>query len=204
MILGSLQAGIPCSAFSYTVAFESPPPPPRTVAHQASNTVKRPRKQNNRSSGGGGNPPCQRVLYLTTASPPPPLPPPGPGSAALANLTSRWAALDGDEYPGAGFGTLTPDGRLDPLLAYAYDAVFALAGAIFSVKQEATQWGGVLDGFIADRCACVSRPPAHAAGLKMSCPHASTGMNATCLSRLRARTRWAACVEATSFLIEQS
>eukprot|EP00752_Nemacystus_decipiens_P004321 g3946.t1 len=76
----------------------------------------------------------------------------GPGSEALANLTSRWAALDTQEYPGAGFGTLTPDGRLDPLLAYAYDAVFVMAGAIFSVKQEATQWGGVLDGFIAESC----------------------------------------------------
>eukprot|EP00903_Cladosiphon_okamuranus_P014086 g13093.t1 len=76
----------------------------------------------------------------------------GPGSEVLANLTSRWAALDSEQYPGAGFGTLTPDGRLDPLLAYAYDAVFAVAAAVFSVKQEARQWGGVLDGFIAESC----------------------------------------------------
>ena len=71
---------------------------------------------------------------------------------ALANLTSRWAALDSTEYPGAGFGSLTPDGRLDPLLAYAYDAVVTLAGAIYSVQREADQWGGTLSGFVAERC----------------------------------------------------
>ncbi len=74
---------------------------------------------------------------------------------ALANLTSRWAALDSAEYPGAGFGSLTPDGRLDPLLAYAYDSVVALAGAIFSVQQEAELWGGALRGFVAGRWVCV-------------------------------------------------
>ncbi|CAM9570734.1 unnamed protein product, partial [Scytosiphon promiscuus] len=76
----------------------------------------------------------------------------GPGSDGLANLVSRWAALDSDEYPGAGFGTLSPDGRLDPLLTYAYDAVFVLAGAIESVQTMAAEWGGFFEGFIAESC----------------------------------------------------
>ncbi|CAM9202083.1 unnamed protein product, partial [Hapterophycus canaliculatus] len=76
----------------------------------------------------------------------------GPGSEALASLVSRWAALDADEYPGAGFGSLTPDGRLDPLLTYAYDAVSVLASAIESVQTTATEWGGFLEGFIAESC----------------------------------------------------
>lgn len=85
----------------------------------------------------------------------------GPGSAALSTLVSRWAALDADEYPGAGFGTLTPDGRLDPLLTYAYDAVFVLAAAIESVQTTAAEWGGFFEGFIAERCERLRLPPQH-------------------------------------------
>lgn len=76
------------------------------------------------------------------------MPPAGSGSEALANLTSRWAGLDSDKYPGAGFGTLTPGGRLDPLLAYAYDAVFVLAAAVAAVQSTAADWGGALEGFV--------------------------------------------------------
>ncbi|CAB1099788.1 unnamed protein product [Ectocarpus sp. CCAP 1310/34] len=76
----------------------------------------------------------------------------GSGSEALTNLTSRWAALDSDKYPGAGFGTLTPGGRLDPLLAYAYDAVFVLAAAVAAVQSTAADWGGALEGFVTGNC----------------------------------------------------
>ena len=60
--------------------------------------------------------------------------------------------MDRDVYPGAGPGTLTPDGRLDPLLAYAYDAVFALAEGIGAVKTTANEWGSSLRGFVTERC----------------------------------------------------
>ncbi|CBJ28350.1 conserved unknown protein [Ectocarpus siliculosus] len=77
----------------------------------------------------------------------------GSGSEALANLTSRWEALDSDKYPGAGIGTLTPGGRLDPLLAYAYDAAFVLATAVAAVQSTAADWGGVLEGFVTGKAA---------------------------------------------------
>lgn len=54
-------------------------------------------------------------------------------------------------YPGAGPGTLTPDGRLDPLLAYAYDAVFALASGIRAEQITANTWGSSLRGFVTER-----------------------------------------------------
>lgn len=75
----------------------------------------------------------------------------GVGSEEILNLTSRWVALDPEAYPGAGPNSLTPDGRLDPLLAFAYDAVIALAGAIESVHVAATGWGSSLTGFVANR-----------------------------------------------------
>lgn len=77
---------------------------------------------------------------------------PGPGLREVLNLTSRWASLDSDVYPGAGPGTLTPDGRLDPLLAFTYDAVITLAGAIESIHTSANKWGSSLSGFVAERC----------------------------------------------------
>lgn len=54
----------------------------------------------------------------------------GSGSKEIARLTSAWPLLDSEAYPGAGAGTLTADGRLDPWLAFAYDSVFVLAAAI--------------------------------------------------------------------------
>ncbi|CAM9520701.1 unnamed protein product [Ascophyllum nodosum] len=76
----------------------------------------------------------------------------GPGFEQISNLTERWASLDPDVYPGAGASGLTPDGRIDPLLAYAYDAVFALAGGIGAVQTTARRWGDFLEGFETDSC----------------------------------------------------
>eukprot|EP00904_Undaria_pinnatifida_P014240 jgi/Undpi1/9947/HiC_scaffold_28.g12401.m1 len=75
----------------------------------------------------------------------------GPGFNEIQSLTSRWESLNSDVYSGAGPGTLTPDGRLDPLLAYAYDAVFALAAGIGEVQATAEEWGSSLRGFVANR-----------------------------------------------------
>lgn len=64
--------------------------------------------------------------------------------------------MDRDVYPGAGPGTLTPDGRLDPLLAYAYDAVYALAKGIRAEQLTANTWGSSLSGLVTQRCVFVS------------------------------------------------
>lgn len=77
--------------------------------------------------------------------------PPGPGTDQILALTSRWESLNSDVYPGAGPGTLTPDGRLDPLLAYAYDAVFSLAGGIGAEQMTANTWRASLRGFVTER-----------------------------------------------------
>lgn len=107
--------------------------------------------------------------YLFYPSPPPPMhlvyylhacaashllaePLQGAGSQEAANFTTKWAFLDGEAYPGAGTGTLTPDGRVDPLIAFTYDSVFALAMAIGSVQETANNWGGELNGFVGERC----------------------------------------------------
>ena len=82
---------------------------------------------------------------------------PGPGFKEIRNLTARWASLNPDVYPGAGTNGLTPDGRLDPTLAFAYDAVFALAGGIGSVQATASRWGDSLEGFVTERCASAAR-----------------------------------------------
>ncbi|CAM9520631.1 unnamed protein product [Ascophyllum nodosum] len=76
----------------------------------------------------------------------------GPGFKEIRNLTARWASLNPDVYPGAGTNGLTPDGRLDPTLAFAYDAVFALAGGIGSVQATASRWGDSLEGFVTESC----------------------------------------------------
>ena len=81
--------------------------------------------------------------------------PSGPESDQILALTSRWESLNSDVYPGAGPGTLTPDGRLDPLLAYAYDAVFALAGGIRAEQATAKLWGASLRGFVTERSVTV-------------------------------------------------
>ena len=76
---------------------------------------------------------------------------PGSGSDEIRALTRRWASLPADIYPGAGPGSLTPDGRLDPLLAFAYDAVSALAMGIREEQMTADTWGSTLPGFVTER-----------------------------------------------------
>eukprot|EP00904_Undaria_pinnatifida_P014241 jgi/Undpi1/9948/HiC_scaffold_28.g12402.m1 len=75
----------------------------------------------------------------------------GSGSDEIRALTRRWASLPADIYPGAGPGSLTPDGRLDPLLAFAYDAVSALAMGIREEQMTADTWGSTLPGFVTER-----------------------------------------------------
>lgn len=106
-----------------------------------------------------------KAIFLIKNAPSPPTPSiTGLGAKEIASLTSRWVSLDSEKYPGAGPGTLTPDGHLDPLLAFAYDAVFALVGAIEEVHMTANEWGGSFPGLVTKRCVFFSEADTGGAG----------------------------------------
>ena len=64
----------------------------------------------------------------------------------------EWQRLDPADYPGAGAEGLTADGLMDPLLAFAYDAVFAAATAVHEADEELRlQDGRNLSGISVDR-----------------------------------------------------
>ncbi|CAM9847215.1 unnamed protein product [Pylaiella littoralis] len=77
----------------------------------------------------------------------------GDGSGRAEALSQEWVRLNADDYPGAGPDGLTADGEIDPLLAFAYDAVFVAASAA-QVAQEAINMadGRDLAGIALDRC----------------------------------------------------
>lgn len=52
----------------------------------------------------------------------------------MQNLSHEMERLHGEKYPGALHGTLTADNRVDPLLAFVYDAIFVAAGAVGTYK----------------------------------------------------------------------
>ena len=66
----------------------------------------------------------------------------GIGADRAATLNQVWQRLDPDEYPGAGTEGLTADGRMDPLLAFAYDSVFLGAAAVRAAREEAAAQSG--------------------------------------------------------------
>lgn len=72
----------------------------------------------------------------------------GAGSTMADDLTQEWQRLDSDEYPGAGPESLTADGIIDPLLAYAYDAIFVAAAAVPLAREDIV---GNLTGIELDR-----------------------------------------------------
>lgn len=74
----------------------------------------------------------------------------GAGTDSANLLANIWQTLDPEEYPGAGPGTLTADDRIDPLLAFAYDAVFLAAAAAGAAQDVAA--GGEISGFAPDLC----------------------------------------------------
>eukprot|EP00752_Nemacystus_decipiens_P006992 g6271.t1 len=77
----------------------------------------------------------------------------GEGSSQAEALSQEWVRLDPNDYPGAGPDGVTADGQMDPLLAFAYDAVFVAASAA-SAAQEAVSnaGGGNLTGVALDSC----------------------------------------------------
>ena len=65
----------------------------------------------------------------------------------------EWQRLDPTDYPGSGAEGLTADGLMDPLLAFAYDAVFSAAAAVHEADEEMMlQDGRNLSGISVDRC----------------------------------------------------
>lgn len=95
-------------------------------------------------------------------APPPPhyaaclSPSAGDGSSQAETLSHEWVRLDTDDYPGAGPEGVSSDGQIDPLLAFAYDAVFVAASAVQAAQEAVTlTGGGNLTGIALDRCVCV-------------------------------------------------
>lgn len=81
-----------------------------------------------------------------------PFTPTGAGATKASDLLVEWQRLDPTEYPGAGAEGLTADGLMDPLLAFAYDAVFAAAAAVHEADEEIRlQNGRNMSGISVDR-----------------------------------------------------
>lgn len=74
----------------------------------------------------------------------------GDGAEPADFLSRTWRSLDPEEYPGAGPDTLTAGDRIDPLLAFAYDAVFVAAAAAGVAQDEIV--GSESIGFAPDLC----------------------------------------------------
>lgn len=48
----------------------------------------------------------------------------------MRNISQELERLHRKQYPGALHGTLTADNRMDPFLAFVYDAIFVAAGSV--------------------------------------------------------------------------
>lgn len=73
----------------------------------------------------------------------------GLGAGKAASLATKWQSLDPSDYPGAGPGSLTADDQIDPLLAFAYDAVFLAAAAVGAAQDETAS--EQVEGYSPDR-----------------------------------------------------